>query len=289
MSQVIYVDVLISVNLIVNYFILLSTAGLLNFTIKRRRIFFASVLAAICSLYIFAPNINFVLSFFIKIVMSLLIVIVAFGAKDKRRILKSLACFYSSNFGFCGIIFCFWYIMSSDKFIVKNGVAYIDISPSLLLILTVVSYIIFRAINFIVGSKKPQNTFCEIKLENGNNSSKIRAKIDTGNTLREPFSNIPVIVAEYKYIKNIVPKDFIKFFNGSNLMLADNSYFNRNIRMVPFNVISTKGVLPAFKPEKITIYDDKSIIKKEAYVAVCNSGNLGSEFEALLNPELLEK
>lgn len=290
MSKVIYVDVLVSVNLIVNYFILLATAKFLKFNVKRKNIILASILASLYSLYIFVPKINIFLSFLIKLVMSLSIVAVAFGVKNKKRLLKSLACFYSSSFGFCGIIFGLWYIVSSDNLIVKNGVVYIDISPTFLLVATVLSYIIIRVINIITGRQNPKELYCNLELENDNHSSQIRAKVDTGNTLREPFSNVPVIVTEYKYIKEIIPEDFFDFFNEVHSISNKKLYpaLNNNFRIVPFKVVSSEGILPAFKPDKIIISSDGNELEKEAYVAVCSSGNLDSDFEALVNPELIE-
>lgn len=287
MSQVIYVDVLISVNLIINYFILLATSKFLRFTVRRRNIILASILAALFSLYIFIPEVNIFLSIIIKLIMSVFIVAIAFGIKNKNRFLKAIACFYSSSFGFCGIIFGLWYLVSADNLIVKNGVVYIDISPTFLLLATALSYIIIRIINLITGRQSPKNLFCDVKLENNNKILQIRAKIDTGNTLKEPFSNIPVIVAEYKYIKNIVPSNFTNFLNESNT-LPSSDLIENNFRIIPYKVISSNGMLPAFKPDKVTIISNGSRLEKEAYVAVCSKENLGCEFEALMNPDLIE-
>lgn len=287
MSQVIYVDVLISVNLIINYFILLATSKFLRFTVRRRNIILASILASLFSLYIFIPEVNIFLSIIIKLIMSVFIVAIAFGIKNKNRFLKAIACFYSSSFGFCGIIFGLWYLVSADNLIVKNGVVYIDISPTFLLFATALSYIIIRIINLITGRQSPKNLFCDVKLENNNKILQIRAKIDTGNTLKEPFSNIPVIVAEYKYIKNIVPSNFTNFLNESNT-LPSSDLIENNFRIIPYKVISSNGMLPAFKPDKVTIISNGSRLEKEAYVAVCSEENLGCEFEALMNPDLIE-
>ena len=288
MSQVIYVDVLISVNLIVNYFILLATSKFLRFTVRRRNIILASILASFFSLYIFVPEINIFISLIIKFAISLFIVATAFGIKNKRRLLKAIACFYSSSFGFCGIIFGLWYLVSADNLIVKNGIVYIDISPTFLLLATVLSYIVIRVTNLITGRQNPKNLFCNIELENDNKVSQIRAKIDTGNTLKEPFSDVPVIVAEYKYIRNVVPDSFTDFLNKPHVLTSNNLYIKNNFRIIPYKVVSSEGVLPAFKPDKVTITSNGSKLEKEAYVAVCSAGNLCCEFEALINPELIE-
>ena len=58
MKQVIYIDVLIIVNLFVNYFILLTTSKFLNLKLKLSRLILGEILGAIYSLYIFIPAPN---------------------------------------------------------------------------------------------------------------------------------------------------------------------------------------------------------------------------------------
>ena len=47
MKQVIYVDVLVAINLFVNYFLLLATAKFFSLSVKRYRILLASALGAV--------------------------------------------------------------------------------------------------------------------------------------------------------------------------------------------------------------------------------------------------
>ncbi len=223
--------------------------------------------------------------------MALSIVAVAFGIKNKTVLLKSMICFYSTTFAFCGITFSIWYMLSNDKLFINHGIIYFNISPVYLIALIALSYVLIRFLNNILGKQKNKNIFCDVQIDIGTQFSQLRGKIDTGNTLKEPFSNIPVIVVEYKCVKKIIPKDIINVFeieNVSNINYEKYLKANKKFRLVPFKIISQNGLLPAFKPDKIIISQGNNKTEKEAYVAVCRSQKLGDEFEALINPELIE-
>ena len=88
MKQVIYIDVLIIVNLFVNYFILLTTSKFLNLKLKLSRLILGEILGAIYSLYIFIPEPNLFISILIKLFMSIIMVAVSFEFRTIQQFLK---------------------------------------------------------------------------------------------------------------------------------------------------------------------------------------------------------
>lgn len=285
MNQIIYVDVLICVNLFINYFILLSVVKILNLTLKRFKLILAASIGSIYSLTIFLPRLNFFLESIIKLLMSLSIVIAAFGFIKSRTLLKILSCFYLINFTFGGIIFFIWYFTSINGVFTKNGMIYFDISPIFLIMSTLITYFIMKLFNIMIGQKEIPLNFCKITFKYKNKSLTLRAKIDTGNTLREPFSNMPIIVTNYNAIK-----DLIKECNlYSALFLKDQAGYKDliKIRMVPFKTIMGEGILPAFKMDEIIINYKNQIIKKSAYIAICKENIINPSYAAIINPDLI--
>lgn len=301
MKQTIYIDVLMSVNLFVNYFILLGSSKFLGIEVKRVRLVLASVMGAIFSLYILLPTVNRFLSFIIEVLMASLMILVAFGFKDKIRFIKASVCFFSMNFSFAGLMFLLWKIFSPPGLMLNNGIVYFNISPILLIISTVVSYIIIRLFNIITGKSKRRDEIYNIKIYKSERSCSILAKLDTGNSLIEPFSGLPVIVVEYDAIKSILSDDEAEIL-VSKCELVGASVKGRvsegieaetsvrlKLRFIPFNTVSGKGMLPSFKADKIEV---KAVCKKqarevEAYIAVCDKGYLCDGIQALLNPDLV--
>ncbi len=271
MKQTIYVDVLVGVNLFINYFLLLAVSRFLSLPVKRLRLIAASALGAAYSLTILLPEVNLFLSFFIKLIMAATIVLAAYPFNGLKQLLRELGSFYIMSFSFAGFMLALWYFVAPQGLIIKNSVVYFDISPLLLIILTVICYIIIRLINRVTGRQMSDQILCKIKIDYNGKSSSCFAKVDTGNSLTEPFSNYPVAVVYEESIASLIPPET-----------------SGKIRLVPFQAVSGGGLLPSFKPDLLTIICGKKQFKiHNVYIAVTKA-SLG-EFSALLNPDLLQK
>lgn len=271
MKQTIYIDVLIGINLFVNYFLLLAVSKFLSLPVKRPRLVAAAAFGAAGSLTILLPEINIILSLFIKLILSTGIVLIAYPFCGLKQSIRELAAFYVMSFAFAGFMLALWYFISPQGLIIKNSVVYFNISPLLLIVMTVICYLIIRLIYRITGRQAPDNLFCRIQIDYNNKSVCCTAKVDTGNTLTEPFSNAPVAVVFEECVSELIPP-------------PDSG----KIRYVPFQALSGGGLLPAFKPDKLTVINGKNKIEiNEVYIAVTQI-KLGT-FSALLNPDLLQK
>ena len=286
MKQTIYIDILIAVNLFINYILLLLTAKFLSLKWKSIRLVFGEILSGIYSLYILFPETNLFLSILVKLIMSITIVWCVFGFKSLKSFIKITLCFYAINFLFSGIMLGLWILFRPSSMEMNNGVVYFNISPLVLIASTIVSYFIIEIFYRIIGKNHIKNSFYEIKINIEDSPVKLRAKVDTGNILREPFSNLPVIIVRKSTAEKIIPPKL--------LGLLDNYYQNTNnissyevkypIRMVPFKTVAGRGVFPAFKPKNII--NPEGILKK-AYIAICPDRTLSEEIGALINPELI--
>ena len=289
MKQTIYIDVLIGLNLFINYFIIMAVAKFMNLHINRYRFILASCLGAVYSLYILVPPIPTLLSIFIKLIMSLSIVVAAFKINNIKMAIKTFACFYLINFLFCGVIFAIWHFIAPKGTLVNNGIVYFNISPTIFLIFTVLSYLIIKLISLFVKRPESPKLFSYVEVELNNRKTIIRAKIDTGNSLREPFSHLPVMIVEKNDIEDILSESLKSFIDSQNQPLIYSKDLTKNkCRMIPFNVVSGSGMIPAFKADNFFILNNKEKISKEAYIAICPPKTFKSEFQAILNPELLE-
>lgn len=293
MKQTIYVDVLICVNLFINYFLLISVAKILNLKAERKRLILSAFVGALYSLIILLPELNFIFSLVIKLIMSASIIFLGFEWINFRLFFKILMAFYGINFLFGGIIFFLWYFVVPNGIFLNNNMIYLNLSPLFLVTATFVAYLILRCMNKFVGHRNLTDLDCEIFVEFKGQSLILKAKIDTGNTLREPFSGLPAIVVQYEFIEEIVPEIIKKYFceHDINNFLTEKvyDYLNfKDFRLIPYKTVSGNGLLPAFKPTYIKILSQNQNIKKEAYIAISNEKIFNNEFQALVNFELIE-
>jgi stage II sporulation protein GA (sporulation sigma-E factor processing peptidase) len=275
LKTVIYADVLVIINLIVNYLLLRASSFISGHNIKIRRILISSAIGGLFSLIIFAENLSVATHILLKILFFVIMVLTAFGTKNIKSFLKCCASFALVNFGFAGIMFALCTSVIPNASIYKNGIVYFDIS---LLTLTVSITVCYTAINLIskfTKSRIPQKCIYDIKIFYKNETAECKALFDSGNTLCESFSGKPVIIAESELIKSLCKENDITSM--------------KNFRLIPFSTIKNAGALPAFLADKIEInIKGKWIESKEIYIAVTNKKIVSGEYSALFGIPFFE-
>lgn len=259
----IYADILFIVNLYVDYFILLYVKKFLHLRTKTSRLLLGALTGAsfsLCSLIQIPDIINYILALIFGFVISF----ITFYCKDYKIILKSYISFLSISFAFSGIILLLSQFTTSA--IVINGKPYFQISPWLLFLFTVLSYLVSELFSRIQGHSANSFNFCKVVIEENGQEFELFAKIDTGNSLKEPFSGLPVMVAE--------KSEFINFADKKDVF-----------RLVPFTSLGGNGLLPAYKPEKIYIKKSKKPL--DCYLAIYDGKLSTGSYNCLMSPELI--
>ena len=287
----IYIDILICTNIFINYFVLLALSKIFNIDFKKYRLILASFLGGIYSFLIFLPDNLFFIGLILKFLASLSIILLAFKISSFLNFIKITASFYITNFIFAGIILFFWYFLDTQNIFVKNSTVYFNLSPIFFIITTLISYLVIRILSFFTVPNGSRSEFCNLKIEQGDKIFNLKAKIDTGNNLKDPFSNKPVAVVEYKFIEEIIPKKVKEYFLGASFDTSGKNkekLISLKFRAIPFNTILGSGVMPAFKPEKIKLIENnKKETEKDAFIAICKGKFLGENYNALVGPDFL--
>ena len=279
--QTIYIDILLCVNLIINYLLLSATSFYTHTRIKIKRLLLGSAVGALCSLTILLPVIPFALNMLIKITVGGVTVFSAFGKKRFSEFIRLYAVFLIATFFFCGIVIALWFMFTPKNLLIKNSVVYLSISPVLLIVYSVVCYCAFRIFHTIAGRHQVRDTYCVLTIANDFNAVRVTAKIDTGNTLKEPFSQCPVIVIGRKTAEVITPAEIIEYETVTTLKYRTEI---NNIRFVPFTSVNGEGILPCFKAEEV--YIDDIICDKTVYIALCRDSYIQGDFQAIIPYEI---
>lgn len=290
--KVIYIDVLIFVNFIVNYFILLATQRICRQRAGTLRIFLADALASACSLAVFLPETGAISGVLLRLAVSSAVVLTAFGFRDCKRFFSLLGGFFAVSFAYAGICFGIWAVFKPKGMIIKNDIVYFDVSPLLLICTSAVCYVLLMLLK--KHFSKDEGTSLEYTVEitiNGQTSS-LKGFLDTGNMLYDCFSECPVIIAKKKYIHNSAIPNF-SFFGGEKGLKQLDGSVNlpenlKGFRLIPYCVVGSKGVLPAFKPDGVVISDGKTEYKPDCCLVALSDEQTG-EWEALLGKNIFER
>lgn len=264
MSNVIYLDVLIFLNIIVTFLLLLATSKLMKLAPSSKRYVAGSVFGGISSLVILAPEMSLILSLLIKFLISLIIVLVVYKPQTVRIIAKETGYFLVVNFIFAGMMIFAASLPGINIVQYRNGAAYINFSFFSLVAACVICY----AVTFILGkitNHKPINLIYSIEIRYGGNILHESALYDSGNALTDPFTGESIIIADIGMIGEIVPENIRDYYMTG--------VPSTGIKLIPCNTVASQTVLPCFRADEVKIFNENmQCVLKHAEIAVTDNG-----------------
>ena len=272
----VYVDVVLFENLCMNYIILFGTGYIIKLKIKHWRILVSSSIGAVYAILAYMGIFPLYANIVVKIILSLCMVYIAFNPKNIKAIIKELALFYLVSFALGGCAFALLYIVRPQDIFMKDGV-YIGTYPLKIALLGgVVGFIITYVAFKVVKTRMNKNELIyEIVLKINEKELTTKVMLDTGNMLKDPISNNPVVLIEKKILYDILPKELLE--NTKNMLGGDfknnddleNEYRTR-LRIIPFTSVGKQnGMMLGIKVDEIKIITDiDEIINTNAIVCV---------------------
>lgn len=235
---------------------------------------------------VFLPEMGTFLNILSRLFAGVAITYISFGFKTYKRFIKLCLVFIGITFLFAGLMIGLWIIFRPAGMLINNSVVYFGISLPVLVLSTAVCYVISLVFSKILMRNKPQTTIYDFILEADGKRAEGRAMLDTGNTLCESFSGYPVVICTYDFLEKLIPESSKDFFEG-NVTVIDTGEdeWQRRKRLVPYSTVSETGVLPAFRPDKLSLKN--SIETDKVFVAVIKyKKHINESFDMLLNPNL---
>jgi len=214
----------------------------------------------------FLPFYTKVFSVFYRCITGALIVFIAFGKTKTTCFLLRFFAYIGVSISFSGVVTLMWLIFKPQKVIIWRDAVYFDISPVMLILCTLTAFISLCFYEKLKNKLHPKAKIHSVTVYSDNSQYCFNSMVDTGCNLKEPFSGLPVIIAEKELI------------DGKEIS-------DEKIRLVPYKTLSGEGVLKAFKPEK-TLIDGKEL-KQGCYIGISN-GRLTNEIKSLMGSEITE-
>ena len=295
----IYIDVVLIENLIMNYIILLATGLILKIKIKHIRLIIGSLLGAIYTIIGYMGILEIYSSFILKIILSIMIVYIAYYPQTLKKMWKELLFFYLTSFVFGGVAFSLIYIVKPQEIIMKNGL-FLGTYPLKTVILgAIVAFvIIITAFKIIKNKISKKDLICEITVEIEDKKIITKALIDTGNMLKEPITNTPVVVIEHTLLYDVLPKEILnhleEIIGGDFKEIPEeikNKYVSK-LKLIPYSSLGKQnGMLLGIKTKKLIIVkgEEKEKIEKENIILGIYDKSLTKkgEYRAIIGMEFV--
>ena len=280
--MVIYADVLVVLNFFVTYLLLLCAKKIAGQHGNNKRLLLGALIGGFYALTLFLPPIKTILAYSAYFLVSLLIIFVSFPMQNAKKFLRTFAAFVLANFFFAGLMFFIFWKFSPEGMLYQNGSVYFDIDVKILVIASSICFILLESITYLLRRKAPDNCYYSIILRNKNTKVEAIALYDTGNTLKDAFSSLPVVIAEPKTFQATLGRTADELFG--QMVCAE----NENLRFIPYTDISNSGVLKAIKIDSIEI-PEKKIYIQPVLLAESVSPFANKEYNVLITNDFFER
>ncbi|HAG42684.1 MAG TPA: sigma-E processing peptidase SpoIIGA [Clostridium sp.] len=260
---VIYLDEILFENFLVNLFILCITLQ----TIKKKTKFTKEVIAAAFgSLYVlvmFVPRLMFLNSKLVNVIIAFIMIIICLRKESKLICIKGTLIYILYSMLLAGTTY--YFSLNNNPNLLFTHSMFKFNYKKLALSIMVLYLIINRVVVYIKDRKILYNYICTIDISVNNQKLSVKGFLDTGNELREPITNLPVIIVEKDALKELELNSYAKYAIG-------------------YSVVNGKdGKLEGFKPDSVSIIFDENIILKDAIIAFCdNKLSKYNDYNALL-------
>lgn len=202
---VVYIDSVFVLNALADYLLVYAAAQLAGARLRRLRFLLAALLGGAYAAAAFLPGLGWLTAPPVKIAAGVLMALAAYGGEP--RFLRLTLLFFLAACGFAGCVLALG-LAAGRAMPMENGVFYTNVDARVLLISAVAAYLVLTVV-FRASARRSGAggflipvtvAFCEGR-------ATLTALCDTGNTLRDPVTGRPVLVASAEKLGSLWPPE----------------------------------------------------------------------------------
>lgn len=284
----VYADLSFIINLVMDASILWTTARLARLEIKWAKLLAAALVGAVYAVgFLFYPK-HICYSLPAKVLFSFFLILLAFYPHSWNDLKKAFLYFYLISFIAAGAITG----LPSLVMGMESNIDVLWIVAGLAVALWVgwrgqrllFDRLIPKILNFLVHIRFDDQEFCG------------RGFLDTGNMLRDPLTETPVLIAEYQWLRQYLPVDLHTILDSAAeevylLDLVTDSIWSGRLRLIPFSSVGRQnGLLLGIRADEIRLdFGEECICRKNLIVAIHREKlSLDGKYQLLIPAEIVQ-
>ena len=231
----IYLDLVFFLNFTFDFLLLMTVKIILKQKVKWYRVLLGAFVGALSIFFLFFELTSFTL-FLLKVAISLMMVGVTFGLRNKNMFFKEILYLYFVSI----ILGGFLYYLNLEFSYQNIGLVFFHngFSINFILLIILSPIILYLYIKQERELRIIKNYYYSVEIFYQNSKYEYSAYLDTGNKLYDPYSHKPIILL---YDPNFIPI--------------------KNPIYIPYQTLEHSGILECFKAKKIVLDDGKIIHK----------------------------
>lgn len=253
----VYVDLVLLLNFAFDFILLLSVSILLRRMASINRLLLGAFIGSLSILLLFIKINSFTL-FILKLVISIVMVLISFGYKNRKYFLKNMGFLYMASIVLGGFLY-FLNIQFSYK---NEGLIFFHEGLSINFIFLIIfsPIIIYVYVKQGLNLKHNYSKYHKVNIFFNDKNIDLVGYVDTGNKVVDPYLKRRII------------------FINNNIFINSEDYI-----LVPVNTINSKGVIKCFKIEKLLI-DGKEL--KERFLGSIVEEDIKIDGVSCILPEI---
>ena len=260
----IYIDIIFIENIIMNTIILYATSIILKQKIKIIRLLISSTIGATYSIIMYITKLPIYSSIISKFILSIVMIYIGFRPNNFKKMFKQIIIFYLTSFVFGGVALNLIYFLRPENISIKNGLFAGEYALKVIMFGAIIAFLIIKISMRIIKTKfNNKNMYCNIKLKINEKQIETKAMIDTGNLVKEPITNTPVVIVEESLLEGVIPKEILRNLenilcgNLENLPQKIQDEYLPKLRCIPFSSLGKEnGMLVGIKISEIIVRNE---------------------------------
>lgn len=281
----VYADILFLVNLSMDYLCFYLTNGILHRKPRAFRMLLASVLGAFYAVAAVFLPVGKVTAFLADITVCAVMCAIVYAKRGEafRNYLVSTGVYFGISALLGGLMTAFCSLLNHLglplEVIGKDG-----LSAWLFALLAAVSAAVAGTVGKFFRKSAGEQT-ATVGINCRGREVSLRAKVDSGNLLRDPVSGKPVILTALHPVSVLLPPGLAGVIRRGDFTSEDfrSACGGLRIRLIPSHTATGDGMLIGILPERVTVTDSRGTREIDALFAPTDLRVPG--YEALLPPE----
>ena len=228
---VVYIDLLFLLNLVANYLLLLAGGRLAGTILRRGWMALGAAVGALYACVLFLPGCQWLSAWPCRIAVGVAMAVAAYGTG--RQLLRGTLLFFAASAALAGLVLAAE-LLGSGPLTMPNGVYFI-------------LSVFFRRLGRHSGGE-----LVKLDMKLFGKEIHLTALRDTGNTLTDPATNRPVVVADYSAVKPCLPQQADPSRPVESIRQLHTAGV-KGCRLLPFRAVGTEmGLLLAVRADSVS-------------------------------------
>lgn len=250
--MIIYVDVLFFTNFMMDTLLLATTALIAGRRVRHGRLLAASAVGAFCGCCLFFAALPPALTLLFKLFLPIGLLMIAFPYERFSVFGQTALIYLAAHLLYGGGMFAFYAFTDAGSHMrYSGGVYYMDLPLWLLLVFAFGFYGLVRGFFYLIDQRK-EKSFLHTLTVNG---TELLALLDTGNSLYDPISLLPVVLCQWdalplpeEVLRAVVHKD------AAALPRLIKEFPNLKLRLLPYtDATGAATLIYAFRPREMKV------------------------------------